>query len=84
MRKQKYQLCYCKIIVASDCGGDIEATTTPQVILLPQFPNNLTICVINISASNEQNRLNITIEDSSALEQTLFCESIYVQLTTGN
>ena len=31
------------------CAGDIQATTIPQMIILPQFPNNITLCVINIS-----------------------------------
>ena len=54
------------------------------MIILPDFPNNLPTCVINITASNDQNRLNISIEDISVLQQPLVCENIYVNLATGN
>ena len=70
--------------VVSDCGGDIQATSIPQMIMLPHFLNNLIMCVINISASNDQNRLNITIGNSSVLNQSLVCENICVDLSRGN
>ena len=70
--------------VVSDCGGDIQATSIHQMIILPHFLNNLTTCVINISASNDQNRLNITIGNSSVLNRSLVCENICVDLSRGN
>ena len=73
-----------KQITSAACGGTIQASNIPQIIILPLFPNNLPTCVINITASNDQNRLNIRIPDSITINHTLFCENAYVDLTTGN
>ena len=54
-------------IPVSDCGGVLQATTTPQALVLPDFPEYPTTCIWNITASSGTSRINISVDDHTPL-----------------
>ena len=48
-------------LLVSDCGGALEASTSPHEIVLPNFPDYALNCTWIVTASEPSSRINITV-----------------------